>query len=430
MRSILSWHVPSGVRLTLLLIYLTLYNAKAQAPKSKANSNVLNPQSTQNFKMDTWKYQKKFSFVGTETKESWKQGGKIKYDSKHFNNKNIYIHAIPWTHADPGYKSSYTNSFNTHTSKIITAIVNALTANPSRRFIWAECSILQRWYASASAEMKDALKALIHNGQLEIVSGGWVMPDEALTHYEALLEELMEGHDWMIRALGVKPKVSFSTDAIGHSPIMSYILKKSGFEGSIINRIHHAYKRELAENRSLEFMWTPPWSENPEDRLFTHVHPFINLDMPYSCGPNPGVCAAYDFTNSGKRTPWGTPVEAVTAGNVGTLANAIVEQYRQYAMLFRTNHIPVFLGGMSYYESEKDLGTQFDSYQMLFDQINKESKYKMHASFSNLSYWLSKVSTSNFYPNDEEYFIYTSIYIFFIFIIIIIVISSVDIYYY
>ena len=401
MRFILSWHVLSGIRLTLLLIYLTLCNPQVQASKSNNEVNVLTPKSTHKFKMDTWKYQKKFSFAGSETRDSWRRGSKIEYDSKHFNNKNIYVHVIPWTHADPGYKASYTNSFNTHTSKIIAAIVNALSADPSRRFIWAECSMLQRWYASTTSEMKDALKTLIQNGQLEIVSGGWVMPDEALTHYESLLEELMEGHDWLIRALGVRPKVSFSTDAIGHSPVMSYILKKSGFEGSIINRIHHAYKKELAENRSLEFMWTPSWSASPDDRLFTHVHPFINLDIPYSCGPNPKVCSAYDFTNAGKRTPWGATVEAFDPEDVGTIATALVEQYKEYAMLFRTNHIPVFLGGTSYYESEKDLETQLDSYQTLFDHINKNNKYGVRISFSNLSNWLSKVSKSKFYPKNE-----------------------------
>ena len=44
-------------------------------------------------------------------------------------------------------------------------------------------SYLAKWWRDASDEKKESFAALVKNGQLEIVGGGWVMNDEVICSF-------------------------------------------------------------------------------------------------------------------------------------------------------------------------------------------------------------------------------------------------------
>ena len=50
------------------------------------------------------------------------------------------------------------------------------------------------WWKIASLDRKVKMKALVDNGQLEMVTAGWVMTDEANTHYFAMIDQMIEGN--------------------------------------------------------------------------------------------------------------------------------------------------------------------------------------------------------------------------------------------
>ena len=98
-------------------------------------------------------------------------------------------------------------------------MIHMLEQNRNYRFIWAEMSFLSLWWDQATPEQQSSLKKLIASQQLEILSGGQVnkpvgipnlelsieqvMNDEANTHYFSMIDQLIEGHQFIENKLGL-----------------------------------------------------------------------------------------------------------------------------------------------------------------------------------------------------------------------------------
>lgn len=117
-------------------------------------------------------------------------------------------------------------------------------------FIWSEISFLSMWWDQAHPSRQRQLKKLVDEGRLEITTGGWVMTDEANSHMFAMLDQLIEGHQWVKTNLNYIPKTGWSIDPFGHGSTVPYLLSTSGFEGAIIQRIHYSWKQVSSSSSS------------------------------------------------------------------------------------------------------------------------------------------------------------------------------------
>ncbi|PNJ62185.1 MAN2A2 isoform 11, partial [Pongo abelii] len=115
-----------------------------------------------------------------------------------------------------------------------------LQEDPRRRFLWAEVSFFAKWWDNINAQKRAAVRRLVGNGQLEIATGGWVMPDEANSHYFALIDQLIEGHQWLERNLGATPRSGWAVDPFGYSSTMPYLLRRANLTSMLIQRVHYA----------------------------------------------------------------------------------------------------------------------------------------------------------------------------------------------
>ena len=57
--------------------------------------------------------------------------------------------------------------------------------------------------------MKTKVKGLVNEGRLEFVNGGWSMHDEACTHYEDQINNMMIGHEFLLKEFGITPRIGW-----------------------------------------------------------------------------------------------------------------------------------------------------------------------------------------------------------------------------
>ncbi|KAK6798720.1 hypothetical protein RDI58_006423 [Solanum bulbocastanum] len=319
---------------------------------------------------------------------AWKQGWNVKYKGNEWDSEKLKIFVVPHSHNDPGWKLTVEEYYDRQSKHILDTLVETLPKDSRRKFIWEEMSYLERWWRDATNEKKETFTNLVRNGQLEIVGGGWVMNDEANSHYFAIIEQITEGNMWLNETIGVIPKNSWSIDPFGYSPTMAYLLRRMGFENMLIQRTHYELKKELALNQNLEYVWRQSWDAEERTDIFVHMMPFYSYDVPHTCGPEPAICCQFDFARMYgfpyERCPWGEHPEETTQENVKERALKILDQYRKKSTLYRTNTLLVPLGDDFRYVSIDEAEAQFRNYQMLFDYINSNPGLNAEANFGTL----------------------------------------------
>ncbi|KAJ3694916.1 hypothetical protein LUZ60_000293 [Juncus effusus] len=326
---------------------------------------------------------------------AWKQGWPVTYEGNEWDREKLKVFVVPHSHNDPGWKLTVEEYYNRQSRHILDTIVDSLSKDSRRKFIWEEMSYLERWWRDASDKKRESFAKLVKNGQLEIVGGGWVMNDEANSHYFALIEQMMEGNMWLNETLNFVPKNSWAIDPFGYSPTMAYLLRRMGFKNMLIQRTHYELKKELALNQNLEYVWRQSWDSSGKTDIFVHMMPFYSYDIPHTCGPEPAICCQFDFARKHKfgyeLCPWRVDPVETNPSNVKERAEKLLDQYRKKSTLYRTKTVLVPLGDDFRYVSSDEAETQFRNYQMIFDFINSNHYLNAEVQFGTLEDYFQTV---------------------------------------
>lgn len=191
------------------------------------------------------------------------------------------VHIIPHTHLDVGWlktidqyfwgtKSSYVSA---SVQNIIDSVIEALESNKKRRFMFVETAFLWKWWQHRTKSWHRRFRKLVTKGQIELVSGGWVMNDEACTHYRAIIDQFTWGHRRLEQMMGpdwTPPKVAWQIDPFGHSREQASIINRMGFDGFFLHRIDFRDYEQRDRESNLEFIWKTS-DDLKSSELFTSV---------------------------------------------------------------------------------------------------------------------------------------------------------------
>lgn len=124
-------------------------------------------------------------------------------------------------------------------SAILDTTIPELIKDSKKRFTYVEMKFFSMWFYRQTPTMQENVRGLVREGRLEIVNGGWSMHDEANTHYEDQINNMMLGHDFLMKEFGVKPKIGWSIDPFGHSNANARLFAEMGFDAYFFWRIDY-----------------------------------------------------------------------------------------------------------------------------------------------------------------------------------------------
>lgn len=187
---------------------------------------------------------------------------------------------VPHTHDDIGWLKTIDGYYSgvdqdiaiANVSKILDTVIAALILDPTKVFTYVEMKFFSMWFYRQTAERQDQVRTLVKNHQLEFINAGWAMHDEACTHFDDMMNNMMIGHEFLLKEFDYKPTIGWHIDPFGHSNANPRLFADMGFDTFIFARLDYEDRDQRLADQSMQFVWKP-FSESLGDKaeIFTHI---------------------------------------------------------------------------------------------------------------------------------------------------------------
>ena len=275
----------------------------------------------------------------------------------------LEIHVVPHSHCDAGYKKTFAGYLGAEVNSILSSVTKALDADPKRRFIWSEASFLHGWLGGGAGEGEAELfRGLVASGQVEIVGGGWIMHDEAITTHAAQLRQMQVGHVEVLKPFfgeAFRVNHGWQIDPFGQSAFTPSLMALAGMESWVTNRVGDSRKEDMKKAKSLQFVWQGNSEMSPADsEVLTHV-----LDEHYESP------SGFDWEKN--PDPSQDPAPPVTSANVQAMSDAYVQVALERSMHYRGKSVLVPFGQDFRFQNAS---LQFDNMDAIVSFVNRNKK--------------------------------------------------------
>eukprot|EP01047_Picozoa_sp_COSAG01_P055597 COSAG01_NODE_6207_length_3795_cov_57.087392_5_plen_232_part_00 len=176
----------------------------------------------------------------------------------------INVHLVPHTHDDTGWQVTVDQYFSTDVYYVLDTVIPRLAEDPARRFIYVEIGFFARWWDTQPLAKQELTRALVAEGRLEFINGGWCMHDEASPYYVEMIDQTTRGHQFLRKQFGASaiPRGTWQIDPFGHSNTQAWLLgAEAGFDSLYWGRTDYqdvALRTSTAGKRAnhwLEWVW-------------------------------------------------------------------------------------------------------------------------------------------------------------------------------
>ena len=240
------------------------------------------------------------------------------------------VHLVAHSHMDPGWRNTFDQYVINSGNGIHRSAVLACARDPARRFTFGDAAFLVRWleregreappedcvYSPTPSRARDPcgttwlelFRSLVRDGRVDVVGGGWVSHDEAVTPVHlaaaqfdagaAALRAVVGDDDW-------RPTVAWQIDPFGHAASTPAVLAHLGYRYAVVNRVPRGARREAVRRREREFVWTRAGSSR--GKVVAHL-----LRRHYN------VPRALDFTGERTGVDWDAAAAALEAEAVAS----------------------------------------------------------------------------------------------------------------
>ena len=180
------------------------------------------------------------------------------------------------------------------------------------------------------------------------------MEDEACTTYSANIDQMTEGHQFIVSLFGesAAPKYGWQIDPFGHSNVVHEQFGLMGFEATVLDRIQYTLKADLTGNHSLEMVWQTNDNLGASSQIFTHV-----MDK-------------YDYFTAVRGLEWDAGDPNVDLLNIDKLSMKIVDNIINRRAYGQTSHV-LFPWGFDF--QHYFMVDDMNNFDLLVDYINKKT---------------------------------------------------------